>query len=68
MSNFNLDLSKHENPADFHRRAVEKYPDSNVSLTLNGDQIKVTISEEVPLQMQVDINSFLLDLVKEEVC
>jgi len=68
MSNFNLDLSEHENPADFHRRMVEKYPDSNVSLTLNGDQIKVAISDKVPLQMRIDINSFLFDRVKEEVC
>lgn len=60
-----IDLSGHTDPGAFVKTMSEKYPDSEVELSLKGHRMEVKVSSAVPLQTQIDISSFLNARVKE---
>lgn len=62
-----IDLSSHHDSKGFVAEMEKKYPDKDVSLSLEGDKMGVVIDQQVPLQLQIDISSFLIKRAKEAV-
>ena len=60
-----IGLAGHQDPKLFLEQVTRCYPDSMVSLHLDGDQLKVTIDEQVPLQLRVSICDFLTERARE---
>lgn len=56
---FSLDKS------DFFKTARKKFPDENVKFLSDGTSVIAEISDNVPLQLQVDIQDFLQDFARE---
>jgi len=54
-----IDLSEHPNPEEFINSMRENYPDENVNLKLKGEKMEVTINPEVPLQLKINVASYL---------
>lgn len=56
-----IDLSDHKNPEKFLEEMQERFPDSNVSLRLEGKTMRVNISKQLPPQFVVAAYLSLLD-------
>lgn len=62
-----IDLLDHPNPAGFLEEAIKRYPDKNVSLSLNGTILQLDIAEDVHPQVQVEIFSYLRERVRDDI-
>ncbi len=62
-----IDLSENKNPEVFVEELRQRYPDDNVVLTLKGTNLEVVIDPKVPLQLRIDIQSFLINKAKESI-
>ncbi len=59
-----IDLSGHRNPEQFLKEMQARFPDSNISLTLEGKVLYVNPSEQLPLQIMVNAYESLLAQAK----
>lgn len=62
-----IDLLDHPNPAEFLEEARKRYPDKNVSLSLDGTILQLDIDEDVHPQIQVEIFSYFRERVREDI-
>jgi len=65
MDEHTIDLSSHPDPAGFVKGVEGNYPDENVSVSLEGSSMRVVVDHKVPLQLRVNIFSFLTERAKE---
>ena len=56
---YRIDLSGHSDPDGFVEEVKKKYPDENVKISREGDSMKIIIGSILPLQMRINIASFL---------
>jgi hypothetical protein len=56
-----IDLSDHKNPEKFLEEIQTRFPDPNISLTLEGTTLWIKASEKLPSQVVASAYSILLD-------
>lgn len=59
-----IDLSEHKNPQQFLEEMQARFPDPNISLTLEGNVLWLNASDQLPSQIVVAAYSSLLDQAK----
>jgi hypothetical protein len=59
-----IDLSDHRNPEQFLEEMQARFPDPNISLTLEGNVLCVNPSEHLPLQIVVNAYESLVAQAK----
>ncbi len=62
-----IDLSGHENPAEFVKEVEKKYPDEEVTFELKGNIVIVSFSDKVPTQQRLNVGDFLSLRAKEQI-
>jgi len=67
MGTLSISLEGHPDPESFIKDLREKYPDGNVEIQLKGHLMEVNIDSKVPLQLEIDIGSFLIRRTMEAI-
>lgn len=68
MAKRKIDLSGHKNPEGFLEDMRKRYPDENVSLSLEGKNLWVEVDSSLHTQEQINIFSFLSERAREHEC